>query len=248
MQTRNKPWTPPPFQPPVRVSTPVQQQQPGQQGQQEISQQQGQQQGQQGQGLHFIDSSTGQLGYALGSQMYSKVSENVNSNLGKVVSLGQLRTLFKVDHSYVSGKISLILFPFRHSNWSRIGTLDLGYKTPREDLNAPDLYIPSMAFVTFVLLSGISFGISKKFTPDLLGRTSSTALFLLALEILLIKGGSYFLNLNSYSWIELIAYTGYKFVSLDLIKSMQLFIESRMLVYSIFLYLMIAYGFFTVIY
>lgn len=233
MQPRNKPWTPPPFQPPVRTSTPVQQ----------PSNPQGMgNQAQQG-GLNFIDSSTGQLGYALGSQMYSRVSENVS--LEKVVSLGQLRTLFKVDHSYVLKKLLLILFPFRHSDWSRIGSVDLGYKTPREDLNAPDLYIPVMSFVTFVLLSGISFGISDKFTPDLLGITSSTALFLLGLEILFIKGGSYFLSLNSYSWTELIAYTGYKFVPLDLLKVMQLVLESRVLLYIVFVYLMISFGFFT---
>lgn len=229
MQTRSKPWTPPPFQPPVRTTTPVQQ--PTNPVQM------------QGNGLNFIDSSTGQLGYALGSQMYSRVSENVN--LEKVVSLGQLRTLFKVDHSYVLKKLGLILFPFRHSDWSRIGSVDLGYKTPKDDLNAPDLYIPVMSFVTFVLLSGISFGISHKFTPDLLGITSSTALFLIGLEVLLIKGGSYFLNLNSNSWTELIAYTGYKFVPLDLLKGIQLFSFSRLVLYGVFLYLMVCFGFFT---
>lgn len=52
-----------------------------------------------------------------------------------------------------------------------------GYKPPREDLNAPDLYIPGistsnlfpvshgdivMSFVTYVLLYGIMLGAGKK--------------------------------------------------------------------------------------
>ena len=34
------------------------------------------------------------------------------------------------------------------------------------DLNAPDLYIPLMAFITFVLLSGYVLGVSGEFTPE----------------------------------------------------------------------------------
>ena len=238
----NKPWTPPPFQQPVRISTPEKQysQEPLKYPQQNPNPNLNP-------NPNFLDSSTGQLGYALGSEMYSKVSENVNSNLERVVSLRQLRTLFKVDHSYVLGKIALILFPFRHSNWSRIGNSDLGFKPPRQDLNAPDLYIPVMSFVTFVLLNGFSLGLSSKFTPDILGITSSTALFLIGLEVLFIKGGTYFLNVNgSISWSELIAYTGYKFIPLDLVKILGFLISSRLILYAIFLYLMIAFGFFTV--
>lgn len=33
------------------------------------------------------------------------------------------------------------------------------WKPPTHDLNAPDLYIPSMAFVTYILLSGYVYGL-----------------------------------------------------------------------------------------
>lgn len=33
-----------------------------------------------------------------------------------------------------------------------------GYAAPREDINSPDLYIPVMAFVTYVLLCGLAAG------------------------------------------------------------------------------------------
>lgn len=34
--------------------------------------------------------------------------------------------------------------------------------TPCEDVNAPDLYIPLMAFITYVLVSGFVFGVQKR--------------------------------------------------------------------------------------
>lgn len=35
----------------------------------------------------------------------------------------------------------------------------LAYKPPVHDINAPDLYIPLMAFGTYVVLSGFSLGV-----------------------------------------------------------------------------------------
>jgi hypothetical protein len=37
-----------------------------------------------------------------------------------------------------------------------------GYKPPRDDINSPDLYIPVMALVTYVLLTGIVAGTEHK--------------------------------------------------------------------------------------
>ncbi len=39
----------------------------------------------------------------------------------------------------------------------------IGYLSPRDDLNAPDMYIPVMAFVSYVLLVGISAGTENKY-------------------------------------------------------------------------------------
>jgi len=45
-------------------------------------------------------------------------------------------------------------------NWRRSTTVDPSmhgnviYKRPREDINAPDLYIPLMSFITYILLVG----------------------------------------------------------------------------------------------
>uniref|UniRef100_A0A6N2KRG7 Uncharacterized protein n=1 Tax=Salix viminalis TaxID=40686 RepID=A0A6N2KRG7_SALVM len=38
----------------------------------------------------------------------------------------------------------------------------LSYEPPINDINAPDLYIPCMAFATYLVLAGISLGLSGK--------------------------------------------------------------------------------------
>lgn len=48
------------------------------------------------------------------------------------------------------------------------------WATPRQDFNAPDLYIPLMAFMTYVLLYGMGKGLmSVGFTPDVIIQVSS---------------------------------------------------------------------------
>jgi hypothetical protein len=55
---------------------------------------------------------------------------------------------------------------------------------PRYELNAADLYIPSMAFVTYILVVGYMLGLQNRFSPEILATTASSALTALLLEIL----------------------------------------------------------------
>ena len=164
------------------------------------------------------------------------------------MSVNHLRYYFNVSNLYVLSKLRLLLFPFRHPSWSRISSVsDNVYKPPREDINAPDLYIPSMAYVTYILLTGISLGKNQKFTPDVLGLTASSAFFIVLFQILAIKLGSYLMNISSdVSWTDLLAYCGYKFIPINLILILKFFFGSTV-VYGIFFYLMLASGFFIVI-
>ncbi|ORZ32626.1 YIF1-domain-containing protein [Catenaria anguillulae PL171] len=91
----------------------------------------------------------------------------------------------------------------------------LTYRPPREDLLSPDLYIPVMAFVTYVLLIGYELGMRNKFHPRELGMTASTAFFLVLLEILLVKLGCYLFSVTPGApMLDLVAYAGYKFVGI----------------------------------
>jgi protein transport protein YIF1 len=76
-----------------------------------------------------------------------------------------------------------------------------------------DMYIPVMAFITYILLSTLLAGLNGKFEPQLLGLTFSNSLVIIVLELIVLWLGRYFLNINSESQIyDLIAYSGYKFV------------------------------------
>jgi hypothetical protein len=73
-----------------------------------------------------------------------------------------------------------------------------------------------MSFVTYVLLTGIHMGLekkNKKFSPDVLGMTATSAIFVLIVEVLLLKFGSSLISGTGASFMDLIAYCGYKFVA-----------------------------------
>ena len=77
------------------------------------------------------------------------------------------------------------------------------------------MYIPTMAFVTYILLSTLIAGLNGKFEPQLLGITFSNAAVIICLELVVLWLGRYFLNISSESQIyDLVAYSGYKFVGI----------------------------------
>lgn len=72
------------------------------------------------------------------------------SQFTRYLPLQLIKTSFDVTNSYVLRKIRLVLFPWRHKPWARTRRSgdagSDGWQPPREDINAPDLYIPSMCF------------------------------------------------------------------------------------------------------
>ncbi len=117
-----------------------------------------------------------------GQDMVGRGQEELRRNLDKYVSIGQLKYYFAVDNMYVGKKLGLLLFPFTHSDWAIKYSQDEPVQ-PKFDVNAPDLYIPSMAYVTYVLVVGYVLGIKNAFSPDKLATTASSALVWLVLEL-----------------------------------------------------------------
>lgn len=77
------------------------------------------------------------------------------------------------------------------------------------------MYIPVMAFVTYILLSTILAGLRGSFKPELLGSITSTALAVVLFEIVVLKVAMYILNIsNDSQLLDLVAYSGYKFVGI----------------------------------
>lgn len=86
---------------------------------------------------------------------------------------------------------------------------------PREDLNSPDMYIPTMALVTYILLCAVLAGLRGSFHPELLGSITTTALAVVIFEILCLKVAMYILSIsNDSQLLDLVAYSGYKFVGI----------------------------------
>ena len=149
-----------------------------------------------------------------------------------------MKHYFNVSNAYVLRKLYIVLFPWRHRPWSRqqmrmsSNGQTAEFLPPREDINSPgtlcfgdrselqdtdmcalDMYIPVMAFVTYILLSTLIAGLNGRFEPQLLGITFSNAFIIIVLELLVLWLGRYFLNISSESQIyDLVAYIGYKFV------------------------------------
>jgi hypothetical protein len=107
-----------------------------------------------------------------------------------------------------------------------------------------------MALVTYILLSTLLAGLRGAFHPELLGYTATLAISVLLLEILVIKLGTFLLAISSSSQLlDLVAYSGYKFVavitSLLLSELISLFIGHRAVVsWVVFLYCFAANAFF----
>ncbi|KYO39395.1 protein YIF1A [Alligator mississippiensis] len=105
---------------------------------------------------------------AYGASLASHGQDVMHTELQRFVAGSRLRHLFAVDTAYVARKLGLLLFPFAHQHWELQTSHDLPLP-PRQDLNAPDLYIPTMAFITYVLLAGMALGLQDRMLLAVLG-------------------------------------------------------------------------------
>merc|ERR1712080_583246 len=147
-------------------------------------------------------------------QNKDEIKKKVEGDVDKYISVGQLKYYFAVDNSYVTRKLKLLLFPFLHSDWS------IRYNhnepvQPRLELNAADLYIPSMAFVTYILVVGYVLGMQERFSPEVLATTASSAFTALILEILIIWVTTTVMSITSTlaKW-DFLAFSMYKYVGM----------------------------------
>ena len=115
-----------------------------------------------------------------------------------------LRLYFRVDNAYVRIKLGRTLFPFMHRRWARQPAAAGGGESagtegalapPDADANAPDLYIPAMAFTSFVLLAGLARGVyGVRFDPEVLSTAMGRSTVLLLFEVAVLRGATYALS------------------------------------------------------
>ena len=182
-----------------------------------------------GGGREFIDSAMQNPLTQVGMQfVQSNVARNVS---GALVAVEGLRYHFAVSNAYVRNKISRLLFPYMTREFRRLNATAIAdaagrlsvpdasgtaYAAPSHDVNAPDLYIPTMAFITFVLSSGLAKMAKSSFHPENLVTISSSAVLLQLIEIGALKGAFMGLSADSVPVLDLLSYTSYKYVGLTL--------------------------------
>ncbi|TMW60456.1 hypothetical protein Poli38472_000498 [Pythium oligandrum] len=161
---------------------------------------------------------------------------------------GSLKYYFTVNNSYVKSRLKMLLFPFWHRNWRRMGTESTDgkpnqYAPPSRDINAPDLYIPLMGFLTYILIVGYTKGASNQFSPDVIGRDASYCLVMQLVEIGVLAACLYLLN-SSISFLDLVSFSGYKYIPL-VVNTVVYQLAGALAYYVVLLYTGIAVSFFT---
>ncbi|KAK3372023.1 YIF1-domain-containing protein [Podospora didyma] len=171
-----------------------------------------------GQYSNFMNDPTAQIASQFGQTALRQGQEYMERNVNRFVNVSALKHYFNVTNSYVINKLFLVLFPWRHKPWSRKQAVGPNgqegwYLPPRDDVNSPDMYIPVMSVVTYIFLQTLIAGIQKRFQPELFGYIATTALAVVFIEILGLKLGCYLLSISNESQLlDLVAYSGYKFV------------------------------------
>lgn len=144
-----------------------------------------------------------------------------------------LRCYFAVDNRYVMAKAARVLFfgmgpAGTGGGWAR-GHTDVSPHTPpgalspspksgsqtlpTNDGNAPDLYLPAMSLITFVLLAGLADGAKGSFEPDTLRLAFRNCALAWAAEVGMMKGATQAAG-TPVAAADLAAYAGYKFLGM----------------------------------
>ncbi|SGZ23754.1 BQ5605_C023g09630 [Microbotryum silenes-dioicae] len=166
-----------------------------------------------------MNDATTAMGVQFGKHAFGAGQAYLDKNFTRLLPLAHLKHSFNVSNSYVLQKLRLVLWPWRHRPWSRSlkrsessGVAE-GWKPPRDDINCPDLYIPVMSVVTYILLSAIIAGKQGQFDPRIVGQTASKSFGILVLEFICIKLGCYLLGIGEEGTVvDMLSYEGYKFV------------------------------------
>uniref|UniRef100_A0A158R483 Protein YIF1 n=1 Tax=Syphacia muris TaxID=451379 RepID=A0A158R483_9BILA len=194
-------------------------------------------------GQQFVSDPMLNAARQIGGQ-FAESKEKFCRYLARYLSAFQLKYYFAVDNGYVGKKLGILLFPFAHKDWSVCYDSSDTPVPPRLDVNAPDLYIPVMAFITYSLVCGIVLGTQGRFTPEKLGIITTNALVYLILENILLFITKYVMNIShALSFWHTLAYSSYKYVGMVL-SLLAFLISGKTVYYAVLGYTSLAIVFF----
>jgi len=131
-----------------------------------------------------------------------------------------VRTFFNVTNNYVKRKLLYIIAPFtkltegEHYHGAVEFTDIVQQDTHHKNIATPDLYIPLMAIITYVLLLCLIQGSENEFHPKKIGSYTTNALVGILLELGLVKFLLFLTNIKTLSTLDLLSYHNYKFVGI----------------------------------
>ncbi|EAR96999.1 Hrf1 family protein (macronuclear) [Tetrahymena thermophila SB210] len=135
-----------------------------------------------------------------------------------------VRSFFDIDNMYILRKMKLILFPFlQRGEWEvkvneyASSSQEQNFISPKDNPHSPDLYLPLMGLITFVLVSCLSVGIGDNFQPEIIQRNTSYCLFITFIEIYLYKFLFFLVGIKNIGILNMLSHLSYRFLSLTCI-------------------------------
>jgi hypothetical protein len=149
----------------------------------------------------------------------------------------EMKGYFNVNNEYVLKKLKMIFFPFisqvsedSNAPQSHDYFHDHDARSQKKPLGSPDLYLPSIAIMTFTLMMCFTRGMGDNFEPDLIGYYLTNCLVACLMEIFIYKIVLILVHIKTLSMWDLVALVNYKYVPLCLIMVLNLVLSSWFIV------------------
>lgn len=135
------------------------------------------------------------------------------------------RRYFNVTHSYVLRKALWELAPLARVKAKPSSDAELGEKEgalgwlrdgTEVNLEEPDLYIPTMGFVTYLLLTGLILGLQEQFKADTFSTTFTFCMVVLVMETVAVKVALVMTGAENAPFFDVMALLGYKYLHISL--------------------------------
>merc|ERR1719478_1429882 len=173
---------------------------------------------------------------AMNQAMAGMVADGVGNQMNSVLMkwfpqlMSSAREYFNVNHQFVAKKLSFHVLPVVKLKTDSYQFNDNGVKV--RELCDPDLYIPLMSFMTYVIVAGLKKGVDgNDFYPEYLNTCATFAIVLMLLEVVGAKVAFYICGFPQIPFLHLFSLAGGKFVNLVIHTVLTLAIQTKLLQY-----------------
>jgi len=131
-----------------------------------------------------------------------------------LAGVGETRYYFSVDDTYCWKKLRMLLCPYVHRGaWARTGSQvesGFAYHPPRNDIHAPDLYLPLMGMLSYAACRAATS--SDGPSPSAVHGALSRAILAWLIKAAILIGCARSRGLSSTPSLEIIAHAGYPLI------------------------------------